>query len=262
MKIAIIGAGNVATHLSQALQDAEFKIVQVYSRTKASAKLLALQLGTDYTNRISQIKSDADIYFYCVKDSVLPEIIQSIEAPDAIHIHTSGSTGIDVYYANKTNFGVLYPLQTFSKNKTVNFAEVPVFIEGSSKEVTEKINEIAKKISSKIYFATSDQRLKLHISAVFACNFTNYMYDVANEILKSSEFPFEVLLPLIEETADKIKFISPFDAQTGPAVRFDENIISKHVNMLKTDEEKQNLYQDISKLIFERHRKENEKCKM
>ncbi len=258
MKIVIIGAGNVATHLSQALQNANNNIVQVYSCTEISAKTLAEKLKCAFTTDFSEINKSADVYFYCVKDDVLQELIEKNQNSDAIHIHCSGSTSIKVFGRTKKRFGVIYPLQTFSKNKQIDFSEIPLFIEASDTETLEQISRIANKISSKVYRADSSQRLKLHISAVFACNFANYMYNLAADVLQDAELPFEALLPLITETAEKIKHLNPYDAQTGPAVRYDKNIISKHITALASDTEKQKLYEEISRQIFEKHKKNSE----
>ncbi len=257
MNIVIIGAGNVATHLSQSLQNAGFNIEQIYSRTESSAKTLADKLKCAYTTETHEIYPISDIYFYCVKDDVLPYLIEKNQNTNAIHIHCSGSTSIEIFNKSKNKFGVIYPLQTFSKNKIVDFSSIPVFIEASDKMVLEKLLQIANKISRKVYLADSTQRLKLHISAVFACNFVNYMYDMASDILEEAKLPFEVLIPLITETAEKIKYLSPFEAQTGPAVRFDINIISKHIETLVGSNDKLKLYEEISKQIFNRHKKED-----
>lgn len=256
MKTVIIGAGNVASHLSQALHKAGFSIVQIYSRTETSAKTLAEILQCAYTTEISEVIHTADIYFYCVKDDVLPEMIEKNQNYAAIHVHCSGSTSIDIFTNKKTRFGVIYPLQTFSKEKEVTFTEIPLFIEASDNEVFEKLSEIANKISEKVFTANSHQRLNLHLAAVFACNFVNYLYDVADNILHRAELPFELLLPLITETAEKIKHLSPYEAQTGPAVRFDKNIITKHIETLAGENNSQRLYEEISMQIFERHKKD------
>lgn len=255
MNIVIIGAGNVATHLSQSLQNAGFNIEQIYSRTESSAKTLANKLKCAYTTEIYTISQTANIYFYCVKDDVLSDLIDKNQNDNAIHIHCSGSTSMEIFTKSKKKYGVIYPLQTFSKNKNVDFSAIPLFIEASDDKVLEKISQTANKISKKVYLADSAQRLKLHISAVFACNFVNYMYDIASDILEGAKLPFEVLLPLITETSEKIKYLSPYEAQTGPAVRFDKKIISKHLEVLKGDDEKLKLYEEISKQIFDRHKK-------
>ncbi|MDO9153504.1 MAG: DUF2520 domain-containing protein [Paludibacter sp.] len=256
MKIVMLGAGNVATHLSIVLQKADVTISQVYSRTEEAAEKLAKELNTSFTNDISAIQTDADIYIYCLKDSVLEAFISKINVPKAIHIHTSGSTDISVFEPYYKKYGVLYPLQTFSNNKAVNFTEVPVFIEANSQEVEKKIIQLAKLLSPKVYSISSKQRSELHLAAVFACNFTNYFYTLSSEIVEKAGLPFEILIPLITETADKIKYLSPLDAQTGPAVRMDENIISKHLTLLAENQDKKLIYEELSKQIYQKYQKE------
>ena len=151
------------------------------------------------------------------------------------------------------NVGVFYPLQTFSKNREVNFSEIPVFIEANSTENEKKLFQIAEKISGKVSVLNSEKRLYLHISAVFACNFVNHFYTIAAEVLKSEEVPFDALLPLIMETAAKVQNMEPEKAQTGPAVRFDENVISKHTEVLQSFPEFQKLYDIVSESIFKFH---------
>ena len=255
MKIVIIGAGNVATHLCFALQKAGITISQVYSRTEEAAELLAKQLNTSFTNDISTIQTDADIYIYCLKDSVLEEFIPKIKAREAIHIHTAGSINIDIFAPYFKHYGVLYPLQTFSKNKAINYSEVPVFIEASSFEVEGRLKDLAQLLTSRVFVISSEQRIKLHLAAVFACNFTNYLYTLSSEIVTEAELPFDILIPLITETADKIKYLSPLDAQTGPAVRMDQNVISKHLEILNKSEDKKLIYEELTKQIYERYLK-------
>lgn len=253
MKIVMLGAGNVATHLSIAFYKANVTIRQVFSRTLESAETLAKKVNASFTNDISAIRTDADVYFYCLKDSVLGEVISKIDAKDAIHIHTSGSVNIDVFEPFVKQFGVFYPLQTFSKNKTVDFNEIPLFIEGSNEVVESEILKLANLLSSMVLKITSEQRIKLHIAAVFSCNFTNYLYTLSSEIVKEAYLPFEILIPLITETADKIKYLTPLDAQTGPAVRMDMNIISKHLQLLSDDPDKKLIYDELSRQIYKKH---------
>lgn len=257
MKIVMLGAGNVATHLSFALQKADIKICQVYSRTEASAVKLANQLNTAFTTVISDVFIDADIYIYCLKDSILEEIIPQIKVPEAIHIHTAGSINVDIFAPYFNNYGVLYPLQTFSKNKAVNFSEIPMFIEASNAEVEEKLYGLAHLLTSKVYVITSEQRIKLHLAAVFACNFTNYMYTLSSEIVKEANMEFDILIPLISETAEKIKLLPPLDAQTGPAVRMDLNVITKHLALISEIPDMKLIYEELSRQIYKKYNKEN-----
>lgn len=250
MNIVMLGAGNVATHLSKALQKKGFSIVQVYSRTDASAKALAELLNAPYTTKTDDINSEADIYIYTLKDNALEEIIHKINLPDAIHIHTAGSVNIDVFEGRAKHFGVIYPMQTFSKSKEVNFENIALMVEANTAETTDTLFSIAQQLSNRCYKTDSEQRKKIHLSAVFACNFTNYMYTIAEELLNETNAPFDILQPLIAETAEKIKYLSPAKAQTGPAVRYDTVIIEKHLKMLENRPELQQLYKEISKLIY------------
>lgn len=258
LKVVMIGAGNVATHLSKTLIDKGIQILQIYSKSELSAKSLADQHQIPYTFKQDEITSDADIYFYTIKDDILPDFVANDFAIDKIHIHTAGSISIDVFKTHKKYFGVLYPLQTFSKNKDINFSEVPLFIESSSIDVEQKIQYISRKISDKIFFISSEQRLSLHISAVFACNFVNYMYFLANHLVEKSGLDFEVLKPLILETADKIKYLHPEEAQTGPAKRFDKMVIDKHLEQLICQEDLSKIYKLLSENIFKSFQKNND----
>ncbi len=250
MEIVILGAGNVATHLSKALQQKGFTIAQVYSKTTLSAKTLADCLNVAYTTTIEEVYTKADIYIYAVRDNALSEIISKLHVADAIHVHTAGSVDINIFESKASRFGVIYPMQTFSKTKEVNFQEIPLLVEGNNERTTETLFGIAQQLSNKCYKTDSEQRKKIHLSAVFACNFTNYMYTIAEELIGETDVPFDILQPLIAETAEKIKHLSPAKAQTGPAVRYDTTIMEKHLKMLENRPELQQLYKEISRLIY------------
>lgn len=250
-KIVLIGAGNVATHLGQALHKVGYKIVQVYSRTEASASVLAAALSADYTVNIEEIRCDADIYMVALKDTALQELAPRLVRgrEKALFVHTAGSMPMDLWKDWACRYGVLYPMQTFSKQREVDFSTVPFFIEASASEELLLLHELAGKLSPKIYEATSQQRKHLHLAAVFACNFVNHMYALSMQILRQQGLPFEVMLPLIDETARKVHQLSPVEAQTGPAIRYDENVINKHLELLAGDPSVQELYEKISKSI-------------
>lgn len=250
LKVVMIGAGNVATHLTCALIEKGIQVLQIYSRTESSARDLADKFQIPFTTNPDKIFTGADIYIYTIKDDILPTFVTNDFEKDKIHIHTAGSVDINIFKNYKNNFGVLYPLQTFSKNKTINFAEIPIFIESSSADVEQKIKQLASKISEKIFYITSEQRLSLHISAVFACNFVNYMYFLANNLVEKSGLDFEILKPLILETADKINYLLPFEAQTGPAKRYDKKVIDKHLSQLSYNDDLRKIYQMLSENIF------------
>lgn len=249
MKIAFIGAGNLATHLAIKLFDSGHQITQIYSRTVESAKKLAERVGASYSINISEIADQADLYIFSVKDSVLEALIREMPHHNGLWLHTAGSMSADMFKAEMDNFGVLYPLQTFSKEKPLNWNDIPIFIEANNEEVLLKIRTLAADLSDKIYNLPSEKRIYIHASAVFACNFVNHMYDQAKRLTDSIDVPFDVLLPLIKETCDKIYSIPPHEAQTGPAVRFDTNVMQKHLDLL-TDEDASELYKLISRSIY------------
>jgi predicted short-subunit dehydrogenase-like oxidoreductase (DUF2520 family) len=253
MKIVIIGAGNLATHLALALQNAGEEIIQIFSRTEISAKELADKIKADFTTDFNNIYSEAELYIYAVSDSALTDLIKNNIAPEAIHIHTAGSVPMQIFESVKSKFGVVYPLQTFSKNKEINFRDVPVFIEASSPEIQKNLFKLASEISDHVFEVNSQSRLQLHIAAVFACNFVNFLYGVSKDILNQSELPFEVLIPLICETADKINYLSPEEAQTGPAKRNDMQVMDKHLLMLENQPELKELYRNLSQMIFKKY---------
>jgi len=256
MKVVLIGSGSVATHLGLALQTKGVIISQVYSRNALNAKTLADKLNTSFITDISEINKDADIYFYALTDTAFKSLLRKIEMPEGIQVHTAGCIPMNEFEGFTSKYGVFYPLQTFSKNKPVDFSQIPICIEASNIEVQQQLLEIGKLISEKTYLVNSEHRKKLHLAAVFACNFTNYMYDVASEILEDSGFLFEIIQPLIAETAEKTKIMNPFEAQTGPAVRMDEKTISRHLIMLNKRTEFKKIYKLLTKGIYNRHKKQ------
>lgn len=254
MNAVFIGSGSVATHLSLALKENGINISQIYSRTPLNAEILGKKLETAYTSDIYDIDTKADIYFYALRDNAFKHFVRNFDMPDAIHVHTAGSVSMSEFDGFATKYGVFYPLQTFSKNKAVNFREIPICIEACNSEVQQKLLEIAKIISDKTYSISSEQRRKLHLAAVFACNFSNYMYDVASQLMEESGLLFEIIKPLIDETSDKIKTLTPYDAQSGPAVRYDDITIKKHLNMLNRNSEFKKIYKLLTKAIYTRHK--------
>lgn len=250
-QIVLVGAGNVATHLGMALSRAGYRVGQVFSRTEASASALAEKLACPYTTDIKEVMPDAGLYLVSVKDSALAEVIPSLTRinPEALFVHTAGSMPMDVWRDSAEHYGVLYPMQTFSKDRPLDFSTVSFFIEGSGKEEADALKALAERIGGRTYEATSEQRKYLHIAAVFACNFSNHMYAVAHHLLASHGLPFEAMLPLIDETARKVHELEPVSAQTGPAQRYDENVIGKHLQMLASEPELAEIYERISRDI-------------
>ena len=250
-KIVLIGAGNVATHLGIALQKSGHDVMQVYSRTEESARALADKLGCRFTTSIAEVLPDATLYIVSVKDDALASLLPQLTArnADALFVHTAGSVSIDVWSGLTRRYGVLYPMQTFSKQREVDFGQIPCFVESNSEEDVQLLKDIASALSEKVYEASSEQRKSLHLAAVFTCNFTNHMYVLAAELLKKYGLPFEAMLPLIDETARKVHELEPLAAQTGPAVRYDENVIDEHLRMLADEPQMLELYREISENI-------------
>ena len=254
--VVLLGAGKVATHLAPALIEAGYPIAQVYSRTLDAARALAEPLGVPYTDNLEAVTTDAHIYIACVADGALPTVAAKVAhgSPDKVFLHTAGSVPMEIWReAGAMHYGILYPLQTFSKEREVNMREVSLFIEASDAPTQQRVELLAQRLSSKVYHADSALRAQLHVAAVFACNFTNAMYGAAHHLLEQAHSPFEVLLPLIDETAAKVHKLLPHEAQTGPAVRGDHNVMQQHIERLAHDPELQSLYRQISDLIGNRH---------
>jgi len=260
MKVVIIGSGNVATHFALALQAKGITICQIYSRTTTNAEILAKKIDVPYTSEISDIYRNADVYIYALKDSSFLKLLKKFDLPNtALHIHTSGSISMKDFFGYTEKYGVLYPLQTFSKNKVVDFSQIPICVEAIDLDVEKQILDMANLLSPKVYIINSEKRKKLHLAAVFACNFSNYMYDIAFDIVMSAGIDFEILKPLIAETADKINTMTPREAQTGPAVRYDENTINKHLSLLNRKKNLREIYRILSKNIHKRHKRITDK---
>lgn len=250
MEFIIVGAGNVAVHMAVAIKNAGLRIKQVYSRTTRAAEELASQLSVDYTNDIGQIDKDGDVYLFMLADDALEEILEQIELDEKIFIHTSGSTGMDILKKYSDRYGVIYPLQTFNKHIALDFENVPLFIEASDNKTLSLINTVTNKLSRSVTYANSVQRSYLHVAAVFACNFSNHMYTIAEKLLKENNISFEVLMPLIKETTRKAIEHGPSHVQTGPAMRNDKNILNFHQDMLGNQQDIQTIYSYISEHIF------------
>ena len=251
--IVFIGAGNLATNLAKAFYRKGFRIAQVYSRTEASAKALAQLVEADYTTDPAAVKHHARMYIVALKDSALAQLLPVLTTgrEQALWVHTAGSVPMDIWSGLVGHYGVFYPMQTFSKQREVDFKEIPIFVEGCTPEVSAFLKEVAATLSGKVYEADSLQRERLHLAAVFACNFTNHMYALAARLLQQNNLPFNVLLPLIDETARKVHKLSPGEAQTGPALRYDENVINHHLQMLAGEPRLQQVYRLLSQSIHE-----------
>lgn len=244
--IILIGAGNVASQLGTALSDAGYKISQVYSKTRSSASSLSKKLNATAITDLKKLDLNASVYIIAVKDDAIKEVAKQLKLKDQIVVHTSGSVSMDVLKKSSKNCGVFYPLQTFTKNKKIDFKNVPICIEGNNKSTSTTLQYFAKSISPNVQLVNSEQRKVIHLAAVFACNFSNHMYAIADTILKKNKLSLDILKPLIEETALKIRNTSPALAQTGPAVRDDKKVMKEHLKMLDKNKKLKNIYKLIS----------------
>ncbi len=249
-EITLIGSGNVAWHLGKALVKAGHKINTIYSRSTFNAIALANQLpDSDVVSNPDFSKNISRFFIIAVSDNAIEEVVSKITLPEnAIVAHTSGSMPMEVLKKNRRH-GVFYPLQTFTKEKEINLSEVPFGIEGSDTSTYEELNKLALSLSKNVQPMDSDQRKTIHLAAVFACNFTNHLFSISEEILKEKELNFSLLEALIKETAQKAFEISPLAAQTGPAVRGDEKIMEQQLASLKNEPELQELYRIFSERI-------------
>lgn len=248
----MIGAGNLAWHLAFALEtEAGVAIEQVYSRNIANAQKLAKRLyDAKATDQLDFSKSQSSLFLIAVPDALIGTIAHSLQLPPKARvIHTSGTETLDVLKDVAEEIGVFYPLQTFSQEKEVDFSQIPFFIEANTTSLADLLVKIAGHLSKEVYEMNSEERKRLHLAAVFACNFTNHLLTIAHQELKKLNLPFEVLHPLIVETINKALEITPFAAQTGPALRGDQNTINTHLQLLAEQPLIQHIYRLLSENI-------------
>jgi len=250
--ICIIGAGNVATHLSLSFYKKGLTIDCIHSRSIDKAKKLALQVDSDFTDQADKIPKNSQLYLLCVPDDAIVPVAKSIHKhsnPKAIIAHTSGSASSTTLQRFFSHFGVFYPLQTFSKNRELIISEIPFFITASDTKTEKELAALAKTLSKKIQIISDKQRMVLHVAAVISNNFSNYLFQVSATLLKNNDLDFSNIKPLILETAAKIQDKDPKDMQTGPAIRKDQKTIEHHLDFLKDYPELKELYRFMSQAI-------------
>ncbi|UXE66204.1 MAG: DUF2520 domain-containing protein [Chryseotalea sp. WA131a] len=254
--ISFIGSGNLAWHLAPALDNAGLIVKEVYSPNPRDAEELTERLyQAEVKASLDFSTSDSTIFIVAVSDDAISNVAQEIVLPDeAVLIHTSGSQPLSkLHYAAAQHVGVLYPLQTFSKAKKVDFKTTPIFIESNTEEAEKVLMLLAQAISQQVAKITSEERKALHLAAVFASNFTNHMLTISKDILQQNSIDFTFLKPLILETITKSLALGPDQAQTGPAMRGDLEILDKHLEFLQEDESVAEIYKVISQHIVDRY---------
>lgn len=251
IRVSIIGSGNVAQHLIVAFsKTTDIELVQVFARKNAAVAHLVSpeKIYTNFNDIIA-----ADLFIIAITDDAISEVSKAIPFSNELVVHTSGSVSIEAI-DSKNRQGVFYPLQTFSKSKEINFKNIPICLETKNEKDFQILEKVAKSISNTVYKINSEQRKALHIAAVFVSNFVNYLYKIGNDICIENNLPFDILKPLIQETADKVLTLSPNQAQTGPAKRKDTHTINAHLSFL-SDENQKEIYKMLTKSIIDNGKK-------
>lgn len=245
--VSIVGSGNVASHLGKRLFAKGLKTDFVFSRNKATGTALAGELACKYSDNIQQL-SVSDIILLCVPDSQIREISRQIPASGALVVHVSGNTPLASIDQKHTNAGVFWPMQSFSKEAVLSWDQMPIVVENRG-EKEELLFALATTVTGNVFQLSEAKRKKLHLAAVLVNNFTNALYTEAEKLLKKEDLEFKMLLPLIEETVQKLKYLSPKEAQTGPALRGDKPTLDEHRELLKDDPELREIYELMSRRI-------------
>jgi len=255
--ITILGTGNLATILGSALKQKGCHIVQVYGRTPRKAAELASQLGAQPVVNLDELDAAADIYIICVSDSAVGELALRLPRVGGVVVHCAGSIGIDVLQRSHARTAVLYPLQTFTATRQVDLSTTPFLVEASDDATLAEVRGVASMLSNSCTEVDSGRRLKIHLAAVFANNFTNHMAAIAGEILEREGLDFELLRPIMAETFNKMLAGTPVAAQTGPARRNDRNVMDKHIELLTCSPKWRLIYELVSQSIHELDQKKH-----
>lgn len=251
MTVVIIGSGNVATHLALALAGAGINILQVFSRNILQAQLLASRVGAEPIDNFKDLIHEADLYLISVADASIEEVVTKMPSVNGVVAHTAASVKMSVL-SRFSHYGVFYPFQTFTKEKPLDFKEVPLLLEANELITLNQLKSVAEAISNKVQESDESKRKALHVAAVFACNFVNHLYTLADELLADSGMEFEILAPLIRETTEKALSMHPKLAQTGPALRADTDVMASHLKSLGEGTMENKIYQLLSESIMER----------
>lgn len=252
-KISFIGAGNVASNLALALFRQGLQIEHVWSRDDANSKSLAERVKANVCSELNQLPVSSDLYIISVKDDVLEDVLTSLPENIPALVHTSGS--IDMRQLNNyaKDVGVVYPVYSFKKSMELEWQQVPFCVEGNRDAFTDQLFALCRLLSNKVQYLNSDQRKHLHIAAIMANNFTNYLFSLSYDLSVKHNIPFDTLLPLILQTTERLSNEDPFELQTGPAIRGDLKVIQEHLTLLDSDDQKE-VYDFLSQKIIKKGR--------
>jgi predicted short-subunit dehydrogenase-like oxidoreductase (DUF2520 family) len=253
-KITLIGSGKTATALGKALALAGHEFVQVWSRTEAGADDLAKLVNTKVTTDLTSINTDADIYLIAVKDDAIGEVAGKLKVGNKIIAHTSGIKSKELLKESGLNYGIFYPFVSMTKETNTDFNNALLMIEGSNEETVSALSTLASTISKNVRMVEENQRQSLHLAAVFAHNFTNHMYTIAEKILDDKGLRFDDLRPLIAAHLSSVQKLSPSVLQTGPAIRHDSTTIDEHLHLLDQNSELRDLYLTMTEAIQQWHK--------
>ena len=253
-KISLIGSGKTATALGKALKLAGHEFAQVWSRSEAGANELARKLHASPTTELSDIHLNADVYIIAVKDDAIEEVAGKLKIGNKIIAHTSGIKSKELLKSASPNYGIFYPFVSMTKESETDFKRALMMIEGSNEETAETLNALAKTISDNVKMVEENQRQSLHLAAVFAHNFTNHMYVMAEKILADKGLSFDELRPLIASHIANVQKLSPATLQTGPAIRHDSSTIERHLQLLDANNEFKQLYLTMTEAIQQWHK--------
>jgi predicted short-subunit dehydrogenase-like oxidoreductase (DUF2520 family) len=257
--IIIIGSGNVAYNLVNAFSSSGIRILQILARNERSAGPLAEKFKIPYILHPSELNKQADLYILAVQDDLISAVAHSLKLKDHLLVHTSGFSPLEILSGASENTGVFWPLQTLTSGKPTDYQHMPVFVEGSSTGNEQMLADFAGLISENVRITGSTARRQIHLAAVIASNLTNHLYHIAATLLEKYDIPFEVLVPLIRETAGKAAMQHPLLNQTGPAARNDIGVLEAHLEMLRDMPDYQEIYRLLTENIVQLHANNNEK---
>jgi predicted short-subunit dehydrogenase-like oxidoreductase (DUF2520 family) len=256
--IVVIGSGNVAFHLVKAFGKKGIKVLQIMAHNEKTARALSKAFSVPFILDPGMLFKEADLYLLTVQDDKIRETALGLHLKDQLLVHTSGFSSIDALSGTSSRTGVMWPLQTLSAGRTIEYNNIPFFVEGLSEEISEILLQFVGIVSKHVMVTDSPTRQKIHLAAVIASNLTNQLYSISASILERQDIPFKVLAPLILETAAKAGKQHPFQSQTGPAVRHDLRVIEKHLELLRDDPAFHDIYRLITENIIHHHSSKDE----